>query len=281
VAIVFRWLSRVDPLLEEDQARWVIETFAWLLRSDIGYDEWVERADLVLPTSEFFPVDAAAPDLPAELFELVREYAGMEDWPCRLVPHDEPAAVGELMPGVPVQHGQRTSVAGTFGVVEEAGEQIAEITYSRSSERDHEGFIATVSHELSHYLIHTFPSAPPGGWDAEEPATDICSVYLGFGVFACNTSFRFKQFNDGVMAGWQSKRQGYLEQPVLAFALAVYLRITGNDADAALKHLSVGPRAFLKRALADVDRNWKYDIQSLMAVKKAQDHACGGQTPAD
>ena len=72
-----------------------------------------------------------------------------------------------------------------------------EITYSPAALRDPSGFIATMAHELSHYLMATIPLEPPGGPEAKEPATDICSIFLGFGVFAANSAFSFRQFDDG------------------------------------------------------------------------------------
>jgi hypothetical protein len=89
-----------------------------------------------------------------------------------------------------------------------------------------------MAHELGHFLIHGFSSPAPGGDEAQEPATDVCAVFLGFGVFTANAAFRFQGLDRGVMQGWRFRRLGYLGQRPLSYAQAIFLY-----AKNALRHL--------------------------------------------
>ncbi len=69
--------------------------------------------------------------------------------------------------------------------------------------------VATFAHELAHFLLATSPEPLPVPDEEVEFLTDLTAVFLGFGLFLCNTRFRYEQFSDGVSAGWSMKRQGY------------------------------------------------------------------------
>ena len=85
--------------------------------------------------------------------------------------------------------------------------------------------VATFVHELSHYLLLSQRSEPPGGPDLEELATDLATVYLGFGLFGANAAFAFGA--GGV--GWSTQRSGYFSEATWCFANALFLELRGIE----------------------------------------------------
>ena len=164
----------------------------------------------------------------------------MEDWPCRLVAQeagpDPVVGEGQLLQGL----GARP--AGTFAVegIETDGgaaDHVVTITYDPRLLSDPTSLVATFAHELSHYLMATAPNLPPGGHELMEHATDLTAVYLGFGIFLANSSFRFVQFGDAFAAGWSTHRQGYMTERELVFALAIFAALLEVPVDQVTEHL--------------------------------------------
>lgn len=89
--------------------------------------------------------------------------------------------------------------------------------------------IATIAHELSHYvLIGQKGIYLPG--EENEWLTDLLAIAYGFGVFLGNTKFTFQQWQSGDgWGGWSSSATGYLPQQVIAYALASIEFRKGNE----------------------------------------------------
>lgn len=116
--------------------------------------------------------------------------------------------------------------------------------------------VATFAHELSHYLIHADGSMPPGGAELEEHATDVTAVFLGFGVFMANGAKNFAQFQNEAESGWEMRRLGYLSEEALAAALAMFVRMAGEDAGAAEAGLKDYLRGVFRSTLNVLDREY-------------------------
>lgn len=168
----------------------------------------------------------------------------MTDWECELVPIDnvqsDPQGFGTS---------EHKGAAGTFSKYE--GQVY--ITYGMSGLARPESLVATFAHELSHQLMHSVDALPPGGEQAEEPATDLCAVFLGFGIFVANAAFSYEGFRTPTAEGWRVRRQGYLDQNSLAVALAIFALLADAPADEMLRHLNTNPRTYFKKALKHVE----------------------------
>jgi hypothetical protein len=105
----------------------------------------------------------------------------------------------------------------------------AVITYDPGTVDKPAVLVATLAHELSHYLLHSVPDLPPGGELMHEFATDLTTVYLGFGLFGANQAFNFSQHRDVYSQGWQTSAQGYLDERNWAFALAIFCALRKED----------------------------------------------------
>ena len=235
---------RRKPLLSEEDEFFQIETYRWLL-THYGGVSFYNKAELILPTQEYFPTIVSSPEEAARsTFAAVKKYAGLDDWPCTLVMQDDDPnlLVGETLS---VQ-AAALNPHGTFSVNE--NHEVV-ITYNPKLVSSPSQMVATFAHELAHYLTCTAPEPPPGGWDNWEFATDIAATFLGFGIFQANSVFNFQQFSNGGTQGWSVKGGGYLTEAEHSFALAVFLQLKGISPDIAYPHCDRNIKAFLKSAL--------------------------------
>ncbi len=211
----------LDP---EDEA-WHLESWAWLLRH-LGGISALRRRPLVRATASYFPPSSESGHARAEhIFSCVKKLAGISDWPCILVeqpkrPEPKVAELGLLK--VEKSH----LPLGSFSV----SEGTVTITYDPDSLKNPVVLVATLAHELAHYLLATIQEEPPGGEDMHEYLTDLATVCLGFGLFGANSAFNFSQHTGVLSQGWRTSSRGYLRERDWAFALAVFLVLRNENA---------------------------------------------------
>jgi hypothetical protein len=150
----------------------------------------------------------------------------MPDWPCDLVgqPPRPELRVGELLAL------KRVSGGLPLGTFSHDGNR-AVISYDPGSLDDPVTLVATLAHELAHYRLATLPDEVPGGPEAREFATDLTTVYLGFGAFGANCAFNFQQYQSGLTQGWKWSRQGYLGEREWIFSLTLFLILRGQPVE--------------------------------------------------
>lgn len=245
---------------DEGMIHWILDTFDWLLMETGGWQPF-DETPLVLPTDEFFPISGEGHELASRLLDAVKAQAGMQDWHCELVAQAETPDDQKLFGRIPMQSAGAHGPAGTFSF--DPTTETVQLTYSPKLLTNPMQMVATLAHELAHYLIGTTSEPPLGGLEMLEPATDIGAVFIGHGVFAANAAFHYQQYQDGNMHGWEYSRQGYLDECALAYALAVFIRLKDVDPKAATRHLRDNPRAYLKDALKDLDRRRGDDLREM------------------
>jgi hypothetical protein len=244
-------LLKSRPPVDDDEYDWLVACFAWLTR-EFGGNTGLRGATLVLPSREFFPHSKlTGHDRALELFDQVKALAGMTEWQCDLIPG---AASREyrVTTGHALKHEGRGPPLGTFGYAD--GRYY--VTYNPTALADPAGLIATFAHELSHYLIHTAETPPPGGRDLEEHATDLAAVFMGFGVLMANSAKSFDQFQNFGEMGWQMQARGYLSENALATGLALFVAASGADASTAQVALKDYLRKPFRRALKAIRRDY-------------------------
>ena len=230
--------------IDRDELDFQLATFKWL----IGQFGPIGTRPLILPTRDYFPLSRATGEARVrEIFELVRQHAGMANWPCTLQAGagDRPSAVGNALL---LRHEGGSAPCGTFRIVDGPDGRQGLVTYNPGMERDPPGLAATFAHELGHYLMATAATDPPGGWDLHELHTDLTAVYLGFGIFLANGARNFSQFQSGGEMGWSSRTQGYLGEGALVTATAILQRLAGRPPMDAAPYLKDYLRSDLKRA---------------------------------
>lgn len=243
-------LFRKKPLLSEEDALFQVECYKWLL-TFFGGDEFYEETHLVLPTNAYFPSAVNSNESAAQtVFEQVKNYAGMSEWPVELrVQEEDPDVI--VAPTLIVQNVEQSPL-GTFSVDES---NKATISYNPKIVNNPTQMVATFAHELSHYLTGTAPEPPPGGWDNWEFATDIGATFLGFGIFQANAAFNFRQYSGGGVSGWQSSGTGYLSEAEYSYSLAIFLCLKGIPPESALPYCDTNIKGYLKLALREIDKN--------------------------
>lgn len=249
-------LFKKTNLLSGDEYQFLIETYQWLLKH-VGGDSFYRETPLVLPNEAFFPERIHHPEEAAEItFKYVKKHAGMEDWPCELRAQ-APDPERKVAPTVRVQGGENSPL-GTFS---SKGKGRITITYNPELTANPTRLVATLAHELAHFLTATFKEPPPGGWENWEFATDVAAVFMGFGIFMANAAFDFNQFTTVDSQGWSTSVSGYLSEPQLSFALALFLTLKDIDPKKAYPYLDLNIRAYVKKSLKEL-RGFK-DISAL------------------
>lgn len=235
------------PILCEQDIDFQVRTYKWLLRN-WGGDKFYKEVQLILPNKKYFPSEVKSPEEAAiETFEAVKKHAGLEEWPCKLIAHEE-----DIDPVVAETLAIQNTPKSALGTFEHTAEGEVIITYNPDSLSNPTQLVATFAHELSHYLTATAIEPPPGGWENWEFATDIAATFLGFGVFMANSSFSFSQFTSTGSQGWQSSTSGYLTESEHIYALAIFLSLKNIPFSQATGFLKPNLSKLLKKALKEI-----------------------------
>ena len=239
------WPFSRTPLLEEETMAWHLDAFEWLVESFAPERDFAATR-LVLPAPGFFTFDhETGHALALRLFRQVEAYCALPGLPLTLIPHDfiPDDANGPLFGRV--QHGRHAMA--TYAAERD------EIRYLPALLREPLVLIGTFAHELGHHLLRSpRPVPPPVEEDEWECLTDLAAVYLGFGVFLANQAFSFSQHGGPMSQGWTMARRGYLPEPDIVFATALFLAVRGKDTSGALGCLKPHLAAQLKRAMRDL-----------------------------
>jgi hypothetical protein len=219
-------LFRKRRFLDEDDEAWHLATWKFLLDNYGGLDS-LRETKFVNATRAFFPPTEATGHARAEhMFGCVKKLAGMDSWPCVLMAQPERIRT-HVSEFVHLRVLDNNQPLGTFGA--EDGEVV--ITYDVQSLNNPAVLVATLSHELAHYLLATKHNQVPGGEEMHEFATDLTTVFLGFGLFGANRAFEFSQHGDSFGQGWRTSGMGYLRERDWVFALAVFQALRSEKAE--------------------------------------------------
>jgi len=254
------WPFKSKPILDTKAAEWHVRNYCWLVRN-LYHTPMFEDTRLVLPKPGVFKTDHDQGHAKANaIFCQVKTYAGMAEWPVRLVsdvkvyePH------GDL-----IQATTRNTPLGLFMRDHSGGVQIA---YAPRLLKEPVALIATFAHELAHYVVHSIEDTLPCDPAEEEFLTDQTACFLGFGVFLANSAFQFEQWRDAAAGtqGWRTRRNGYLSERDLVFNLALFLATKGFPASEAQPCLKPHLADLLKAAMKDVEayrHRWEEAIRT-------------------
>ena len=241
--------AKPKPFLDPARRQWQFETYAWLLRGCGGYQKFLDT-DLVLPIPEHFPDRGMKGHAAATaLFRRVRDHAGMADWPCIAEPSS--ASSDNTEPSSASSDNTEPSSASTDNAtLESTSNRIRIIRYS-AAEQDPAVLVAHFAHELARFLVESFEETPPGGPMLREPAIDLATVFMGFGVFMANSAVR--------NAPWD------LNEGELVHALALFCHLRKVSEDDVDPHLNAHVRKYLRLAARDLGR-FECDFRKLRGV---------------
>lgn len=121
-----------------------------------------------------------------------------------------------------------------------------------------EHLVGILAHEVAHAYRHEHGLVLMDR-DLEELATDLTTVYLGFGLFTVNNTYRYRSmgFTEGYATyhAWSEQSAGYLRPEAMSFLLAVQAACRGSDSErrALANHLEVNQRAMFEAAYRTLD----------------------------
>ncbi len=208
--------------LDAEVEQWHLDVWTTLIER-FGEGRSLAETPVALPTREFFPpTEATGHDKAEHVFACVKAIMGMPDWPCSLVqqPH---SAVG-------AQVAQFVHIAGDDapgGTFRTEPDGAVVITYAPGLLDGPMGLVATLAHEMAHYLLASEADLVED--ETHELMTDLTVAFAGLGVFGANSAFSFEQHGDAFSQGWRSRSSGYLSPRSWAFALAVFGELRGDD----------------------------------------------------
>lgn len=215
--------------VSEDTIDWLNDSFAWAIANGL----LTRTTPLVQLKREFFTAPSSKhPDLVTSLVRDIQRILGIESANLQVLPLDQ--IDGRF------RH-EYQSLISTGGTWQGEGNS-ALIRYNSDLVARPVTLIAVLAHEVMHHVLRGLPDLPPGGEVAEELSTDLHCIIMGFGIF---------HLAGAEEIGWQ----GYMRQPSRAHALAMFLRMRGISEGDAWGSLPPRCQAYLKSALAWLDRN--------------------------
>ena len=231
------------PVTDEDRL-WVDQGFA-RLEAMLGRERML-GARVVLPIAEDFPdrydkSKAAAERIFCRICEhmqVAREAIDFEVFP------EENEGLRELLPAWSQSGGK--SPAGLYFHPGYDGQKCVIAVRSKQL-RDPLALVATIAHELGHFIL-LGNELIDGDSPDHEPMTDLLTVYLGFGVFTANSAARFTQFQDDRQQGWSMQTLGYLPEQVFGYALARFALERSESKPEWESYLSTNVKSYFKRS---------------------------------
>lgn len=239
--------------LDEHERAWLLERSTELIRA-AGFEGYV-TAPLVLPDARSFPEPWTADARSVRRVALrLLGYAGLE-----------------LGVEVEVFAGERRTEFDAHGVEQVVGHEGAAAWFAgidagvclfgceADQLGDPTGVVAAMAHEVAH-AFRRHHGLEVDDHELEERLTDLTTIYLGFGVLTTNAALRHRSaglFDVGTMVGhtWSRKQLGYLPPAAMAYALALWHFVRGDDAadrKAIMRVLEPNQAAWFKRALASL-----------------------------
>ncbi|MBL1275929.1 MAG: hypothetical protein COB30_007565 [Ectothiorhodospiraceae bacterium] len=247
---MFSRFFKPPQLLDEPSIEWMFDTFEWALRNfdaSVFFNETI----LVTPSNAHFPGSGSnAEGMASLIFDQVKQYAGMQHWPYRLVD----ASSIESIPSVRVQiEGPVRGAAGVLAKVDDESQKLV-VAYHQEYLHAPEVLIADYAHTLAHYLGTTAAEPPPGGEGNWPHVTELLAVFLGFGVVMADSANTAKIRSCGSCSGPAIERANFLSEYDITYAMAIFCSLKAIPVRDAAPQLKSSLRPFFKKAMKDVAR---------------------------
>lgn len=250
-------LFRSKPVLDENSTEWLFHAYAWAL-ANFGSEIFHQDTILVTPTNRHFPDKSL--DTPEQkvlaAFGRVRDYAGMQGWPCELIALNSdmepprPPNLSSITPrgpqGVVFIHEERQSIPIAFDP-RLIGKPLV--------------LIAVFAQQLAYHLGRTIKTEVPGGEDLRGPASDLLAVFMGFGLFLANSAMT--ACRGGCSGCAPVQKLGYLTEGEFVYALAIFCVLKDIQNAEVEPHLKKALQPFFRKAIKEIQETRGDDILRL------------------
>ncbi len=246
---------KLKSTLDRDDEEWQLLSWGWMLRN-LGDPESLRYYQTALPThAHFAPSGLKGHAHALFVFNQVIDRFGLSSSVFDLVAQGK--EINPVVGKIAIVKNAPVNPLGTYSRLENMNRH--QVTYSPSLLSDLEAMIATFSHEICHSILPTVREELPGGFETEEFATDLATIFYGFGIFGGNNAFKSKAFTDAAtgMQGWQTSRAGYLTQNEWGFGLAVRTLLLREKESDLLRHLDTGLSINYRKNLRYLRKNPK------------------------
>lgn len=214
------WKKKKKCPIKLEDKNWVEEKLDWINTNFID----ISRQPTILPTRKYFKSEFKGDEEDAYLvLDVISDYFQINSSRIKLGFYTERSEDQD------VENGTYTKQEGSGS----AGLYIQDIDgcsimIEMEQLKRPISLIATMAHELSHYLIMEEKGYYFDEYE-NEILTDLTAIAYGFGIFLGNSKFKFNQWQSGDgWGGWSSSTQGYLPQQVIAYVMAEIERRKGS-----------------------------------------------------
>lgn len=247
-------LFRKKAVIDNSSRNWLLDTYEWAIRN-CGSDTFLEDVVLVLPSNDFFPEKVKDKShLVRYIFETMKKYAGLEDWPIDII--EKEANPNPRVAETLVISGAPYDPPMDVRFPDSENEDIL-IAYSQDITNNIERLVSGFAYDLTRIFCSYIQEEPPGGTEFYGHNTELTAVFLGFGLILANSAHQFQQYTDVGSQGWSSSTVGYLSQYELTYALAIFCELKNIESDVIEKHLKKSLLPYFKRARQELSADSK------------------------
>ena len=240
-------LLKPGPIISDHSAKWLLECFAWALKKYDG--DAFQQCQLVLPSNQFFPgrVDSVH-GMSRAIFDRVVDYAGLSHWPFQLVRPENYLEAPTPKLALPTSRRHLDNAAAVSGQSISGQSMKLLISYRPQQIKQPQAMAANYAHIIAQHLVYQSGHTPPGGQDYFAQATELISIFMGFGLLITNSAYTFRS-GCGSCYDPAANRSASLSENEALFALVVFCELKKIPASAVFKHLKKHLRSTYKRAL--------------------------------
>ena len=260
-------LFKTKPLLDETSRQWLFDSFHWAIAHFDG-QFFTDKSQLILPTGHFFPDRATSADqLANNVFDKIKEYTGLSNWPFKLVapeyyqPQHFQLKSHQLVVRGTGQNEPQTSQY--QNMLANPSDQLA-VSYDPVQMNQPQVMVSNYVSMLSSYLMGVSNQQPPGGEEYRAPATEILSIFMGFGVMFANTAYAFRG-GCSSCHNHAANRVAVLSENEAIYALALFCRLKDIETKTVTPHLKGHLRGLYKQALKEINAQPE-ELEQLQAV---------------
>ncbi len=251
-------LFQTKPYLDDSTTLWILDTYHWAL-THFDAQEFRNNSQLVLPTSDFYPGKVSSiEEMAASVFEKTLAYAGMKNWPIKLI---SPMAYQQnpqyqQMPKLHFGEAIRGNKVQVFtkDFSQNASQYVNNniyVSYNPNQINQPQDLVASYAQAFAAILIAQKGITPPGGEKFLPQAIDLVASFLGFGVMFANTAYQFKG-GCGSCYNKYANREVALPENEMVYCLAMFAVLKDIPVKQVTLHLKSHLRGEFKKAVKEL-----------------------------